>query len=126
MLRAFVPTTLGERGFLGSFVVALEKRRTTTTTLLSCGVAAAGVWCLAKANMSSKNNTNDNAFTGEETATTQRGLKDLWAGAFDACPYVHATQVHLSAGVITAVGARAFAAPQPHDAAADQQGGAPA
>ena len=94
MLRAFVPTTLGG-GFLGGFV-ALEKRRTTTTTLLSCGVAAAaGVWCLAKANMSSvssKYNTNTNAFTttvsGEETAT-QRGLKDLWAGAFDAwidCP----------------------------------------
>ena len=92
MLRAFVPTTLGG-GFLGGFV-ALEKRRTTTTTLLSCGVAAAaGVWCLAKANMSSKKNSNTNAFTttvsGEETATTQRGLKDLWAGAFDAwidCP----------------------------------------
>ena len=95
MPRAFVPTTSGGGGFLGGFV-ALEKRRTTTTTtLLSCGVAAAaGVWCLAKAkNMSSNTNafTTTDTLSGEETTatTTQRGLKDLWAGAFDAwidCP----------------------------------------
>ena len=96
MLRSFfVPTTGGGGGGGGGAPAkkscsssslpfgwcVLEKR-----TLLSCGVAAAGVWCLAAMSMSSKNN----AFTqtdGEDTTTTR--LKDLWAGAFDAwidCP----------------------------------------
>ncbi len=68
---------------------ALEKR-----TLLSCGVAAAGVWCLA-ANMSSmsskktSSSSSSDLVVGEDITTATKRLKDLWAGAFDAwidCP----------------------------------------
>ena len=101
MLRSFfVPTTGGGGGGGGAPAkkscsssslpfgwCVLEKR-----TLLSCGVAAAGVWCLA-ANMSSmsskKTSSSTSDLVGEDITTATKRLKDLWAGAFDAwidCP----------------------------------------